>query len=34
MAFTKASFSGNLGAGSLSQILYVYKTADTKAAQL
>lgn len=34
MAFTPKSFSGNLGAGSLSQILYVYKTADTKAATI
>jgi hypothetical protein len=34
MAFTPKSFSGNLGAGSLSQTLYVYKTADTKAATI
>ena len=32
MAFTKASFSGNLGAGSASNKLFVYSTNDTKAA--
>lgn len=31
MAFTKASFSGNVGAGSASNTLYVYSTNDTKA---
>ena len=32
MAFTKKTFSGNLGAGSGACKLFVYKTADTKAA--
>ena len=34
MAFSKNSFSGNIGAGSKSLSLYVYKTADTKAATI
>ena len=31
MAFTKASFSGNLGGGSASNKLFVYSSNDTKA---
>ena len=31
MAFTKASFSGNVGAGSASNKLFVYSSDDTKA---
>ena len=34
MAFTKKNFGGNLGAGSDTAKLYVYKTADTKAATI
>lgn len=34
MAFTKKNFGGNLGAGSNTAKLYVYKTADTKAATI
>ena len=34
MAFTKKNFSGNLGAGSNACKLYVYKSADTKAATI
>ena len=34
MAFTKANFGGNLGAGSDTAKLYMYKTADTKAATI
>ena len=32
MAFTKENFGGNVGAGSDTAKLFVYKTADTKAA--
>lgn len=31
MAFTKKNFGGNVGAGSDTAKLYMYKTADTKA---
>ena len=34
MAFTKKNFGGNLGAGSDTAKLYLYKTADTKAATI
>lgn len=34
MAFTKKNFGGNVGAGSDTAKLYVYKTADTKAATI
>ena len=34
MAFTKKNFGGNIGAGSDTAKLFVYKTADTKAATI
>lgn len=34
MAFTKKNFGGNVGAGSDTAKLYMYKTADTKAATI
>lgn len=34
MAFEREKFSGNIGAGSKSISLYVYKTDDTKAATI
>ena len=34
MAFTKKNFGGNVGAGSNTAKLFMYKTADTKAATI
>lgn len=34
MAFTRTTFSGNIGAGSGAPASYTYKTADTKAATI
>tara|TARA_R110002096_G_scaffold790_3_gene4371 strand:- start:885 stop:1142 length:258 start_codon:yes stop_codon:yes gene_type:complete len=34
MAFTKKNFGGNVGAGSDTAKLFMYKTADTKAATI